>query len=133
MDAKQEFIEKWENNQEFVRMYSQVQCTYHGKVYELSNENLKAYDEVFPLSNGYVTSDNTYHHLRFSFNRWSSGFPDEPHRIVDLHNSTYKPYEIHTNRGYGPKEMYYKIVKVTIKNWNSEFDHLSAVEGDDKE
>ena len=41
----------------------------------------------------------------------TSGFPDEPHTILNLHYSDYKPYEVQTNIGFSPKECYYKIIK----------------------
>ena len=34
----------------------------------------------------------------------------EKHIIQDLHHSDYKPYEVRTNNGFGPKEAYFKIV-----------------------
>jgi hypothetical protein len=41
----------------------------------------------------------------------TSGFPNEPHIILDLKHSDYKPYEVRTDHGYSPKERYFKIVK----------------------
>lgn len=44
--------------------------------------------------------------------------PTNPHpehlannyKILDLHHSTYKPYEVRTDNGYGPKEGYFKVI-----------------------
>ena len=41
-----------------------------------------------------------------------SGWKSEPHTILDLHHSDYKPYEVHTDHGYGPVESYFKILYV---------------------
>jgi hypothetical protein len=42
-----------------------------------------------------------------------SGFPDEPHTLLDLHHSDYKPYEARTYHGYSPIESYFKVIEVT--------------------
>lgn len=40
-----------------------------------------------------------------------TGFPDSPCIIQNVEHSTYKPFEVRTNHGYGPKEMYFKLEK----------------------
>jgi len=83
---------------------------YQHILYTLSNEDLKVGDETFPVSAG-ISKDDVYIHERFEFARYMSGFPNDPHIIEDLHhNDQYKPYEIRTNHGYGPKEKYFKII-----------------------
>lgn len=81
--------------------------TYDNKTF--SNEDLKNGDEVFTISNG-ITLDGVYTHQEFDFSDYMCGYPDEPHIIKDLNHSTYKPYEVKTSHGYGPKEMYFKII-----------------------
>lgn len=68
----------------------------------LSNENLKVGDEVFPIYTPVLRE--------FCFLDFASGFPDEPHTIKELKRSDYKPYETRTSHGYGPEEMYFKII-----------------------
>lgn len=42
---------------------------------------------------------------------------NEDHIIENLNYSDYKPYEVKTNRGYGPKENYFKIIsELTTEN-----------------
>jgi len=86
-----------------------IQHTYKGIDYILSNENLKVGDRVFPISRGRTWNDKHIHY-EYDFRDFMCGFPDEPHIILDLNYSkNYKPYEIHTDHGFGPVEMYYKI------------------------
>jgi hypothetical protein len=92
---------------------------YNGKIYTLSNENLQVGDKVYPISQGKCDSKNfTYEHWEFDYRLVCTGWKSEPHTILDLHYSTYKPYEIHTDYGFGPVEHYFKIIKVEpiIKN-----------------
>jgi len=87
-----------------------IQHTHNNIDYILSNENLKTGDKVYPISRG-RTSGNTHIHYEYDFRDFMCGFPTEPHTILDLkHSDNYKPYEIRTDHGYGPLEMYYKIV-----------------------
>lgn len=78
--------------------------------YTLSNENLKVSDKVFPIGMGRCLDNATWilHDLDFTI----SGFPNEPHTILDLNNSSEKSHEIKTDYGCGPIESYYKIVKI---------------------
>jgi len=87
--------------------------------YTLSNEGLTNGDKVYPIANGRCTDDGGWILHGFIFddpieNKYGfriSGFPDEPHTIIDLNHSTYKPYQVRTDYGYGPIEIYYKIIK----------------------
>jgi hypothetical protein len=84
---------------------------YNGKVYTLTNENLQVGDKVYGISWGKVTGDK-YDHWYFDWRNVVSGWKSEPHTIVDLHYSDYKPYEVHTDHGYSPVECYFKILYV---------------------
>lgn len=81
-----------------------------GKVrYILSNDNLNVSDKVFCIGRGRCENGEfIFHH--FDYN--AEEFPHNPHTIIDLFNSDYKPYEIKTDMGYGPKESYFKIISV---------------------
>jgi hypothetical protein len=83
---------------------------YKGKEYCFTNENLKVGDKVFPISWGKII-DNKYNHWRFDFRNFMSGFPDEPHTILDLKYSADKAYEVRTDMGYSPIECYFKIIE----------------------
>jgi hypothetical protein len=82
------------------------------KRYTLTNECLRVGDEVFPIAWGRCLGDNDWIFHKIDFDVSMSSFPDEPHKIMDLKNSDYKPYEVKTDHGYGPRETYYKIIKV---------------------
>jgi hypothetical protein len=86
---------------------------YHNKLrYTLSNDNLKVGDLVYPIAEGRCLDDGGWILHNFDFRDFCSGFPDEPHTILNLNYSTYKPEEVRTSHGFGPIEMYYKIIKV---------------------
>ena len=90
----------------------QTTKNYKGNQYTLSNENLSNGDQVFPISNG-TTKDGTYKHERFDFRDFMSGWPDEPHTILNTnHDPKYKPYQTRTSHGYGPIEMYFKVISI---------------------
>lgn len=93
-------------------LVSKTKHTFHGKTYIFSNKNLKEGDKVFPISNGFIGDDKKYYHQEFDFRKIISGFPNEPHIILNLKYSNYKPYEIRTNKGYGPIESYFKIINI---------------------
>ena len=85
---------------------------YHEKIrYTLTNDNLKEGDEVFPIGSGRVTDDEEFILSELIYEDYMTGFPDEPHKILDLKHSDYKPYEVRTDHGYSPVERYYKIIK----------------------
>lgn len=100
-----------------------IETVFDGVRYTLSNENLQEGDKVFPIAEGRITKSNVFifHNLNYE----KSGFPDDPHIIEALNYSKYKPYEINTNQGYGPREKYFKIIKkerrVEIQNLSSFF------------
>lgn len=95
----------------------------HNKIrYTFSNDDLKIGDEVFPIASGRCLDDGTWILHGFDFRDSLSGFPDDPHIILDLKHSTdYKPYEVRTNCGYSPAECYYKIIKMEKQIVESEY------------
>lgn len=89
-----------------------VEKVLNGIRYTLSNEGLTVGDKVYPIARGRCLDNGGWILHDFDFRDFMSGFPDEPHIILDLkHSKDYKPYEVRTNMGYSPVESYYKIVK----------------------
>lgn len=84
-----------------------MKTTYDNKTF--SNEDLKFGDKVFPIANG-IVKENVFVFEEFDFSDYMCGYPDEPHIILNLNHSSYKPYEVKTSHGYGPKEIYFKII-----------------------
>ena len=90
-----------------------VKHKYNGKEYTLSNENLQNGDKVYPISRGKSNSEKfTYEHWSFEWRYFMTGWISEPHTILDIHYSDYKPYEVHTSHGFSPIECYFKIISV---------------------
>ena len=79
--------------------------------YTLSNENLSNGDKVYPIAEGRTLDDGSFILHDFSWEDYMSGFPDEPHIILNINYSDYKPYEVQTDMGFSPVECYYKIIK----------------------
>lgn len=105
-----------------------VEKVHNGIRYTLSNENLKAGDKVYPIANGRCLDDGGWILHGFSFD---CGFPEEPHTILNLAYSDYKPYQVSTDFGYSPIECYYKIIKKekkVEKNPEAMFKTLNWVE-----
>ena len=92
-----------------------VEHVHEGMRYTLSNDDLKTGDEVFPIADGRCLGGDDWILHGFDYRDFCSGFPDEPHIILDLNHSEYKPEEIRTNHGYGPREKYYKIIKREVQ------------------
>ncbi len=85
---------------------------YHNKIYTLSNENLQNGDKVYPISEGKCNTEKfIYEHWGFEWRNFMTGWISEPHTIKDIHYSDYKPYEVHTDHGFGPIEEYFKIIQ----------------------
>lgn len=107
-----------------------VERVHNGIRYTLSNENLCVGDKVYPIASGRCLGNHDWILHDFSFKDYCSGFPDEPHTILDLHYSDSKPYQVRTDYGYGPIEIYYKIIKREQKVAESEkpFTHHKWVE-----
>lgn len=92
-----------------------VEKVHSGIRYTLSNEDLKVGDEVFPIAYGRCLNNDEWIFHNLDFRNFMSGFPEEPHTIVDLDYASVKrgkPYQVKTNRGYAPIEGYYKIIKM---------------------
>ena len=89
-----------------------VEKHHEGIRYTLSNEDLNVGDKVYPIARGRVLDDGSFILHDLDYRDFMCGFPDDPHTIEDLHYcSTSKPYEIRTDKGYSPKECYYKVIK----------------------
>ncbi len=76
--------------------------------YTLSNEELKNGDEVFHIANGRCLDDDDWilHEIKFDLD-----FPNHPHILMDNKYSDLKPYQVKTDKEYGPIESYFKIIK----------------------
>lgn len=81
----------------------------NAQYYLLTNKDLKVGDKVFPMTHGY-TQGKTYYVFEVDTSLACSGWPSEPHTILDLHHSDDKGYEIRTDKGYGPREKYFKLI-----------------------
>jgi len=92
-----------------------VEKIYNNIRYTLSNENLKEGDEVYPIANGRCLDNGEWILHDLDFRDFMSGFPDEPHIILDLNYDNGrqgKAYQVKTDKGYSPIECYYKIIKM---------------------
>jgi len=89
-----------------------VEHIHEGKRYVFSDEGIVAGTAVFPIANGRINSDNEFVFHDFTFEDYMTGFPDEPHTILDTKYSTYKPYEVRTDHGFGPIEKYFRLVLI---------------------
>lgn len=81
----------------------------NGYRYTLSNEDLCAGDRVFPIASGRVINNNQWilHKIEYG-----DDFPRGPHIITNLeHSNGDKSHQVSTDHGYGPKEIYFKIIK----------------------
>jgi len=88
-----------------------VEKIHNGIRYTLSNEDIKAGDKVYPIARGRCLDDGEWIFHNLDYGEYCSGFPNEPHTILDIKNSDYKPSEVHTDMGFSPIECYYKIIK----------------------
>ena len=89
---------------------------FDGKTSFMTNENLEIGDKVFPMVKG-MNKDNKYYVCSIAdykdalMLKACTGWPDDPHTILDLNHSDDKSYQIRTNYGYGPVEQYFKVIK----------------------
>ena len=91
-----------------------IEKVHSGIRYTLSNEGLKVGDSVFPIAMGRCLEDGGWILNSFDFRGSTTGFPDDPHTILDLdydNGRQGKAYQVRTDRGYSPIECYYKITK----------------------
>lgn len=98
----------------FYKINMITEYIHDGIRYTLTNEGLNVGDKVFPIAMGRSLDDGSWIFHNYDFSEVSSGFPNEAHEILDLNHSEYKPYQVHTDYGYGPVEMYYKVIKREI-------------------
>lgn len=89
-----------------------IEKVYRLKRYTLSNDNLKVGNKVFPIVNGRCTDNGEFILHDLDFRNFISGFPNQPHTILNLKHSDYKPQEVRTDFGYSPVECYFKIIKI---------------------
>lgn len=80
-----------------------------GDFARLTNEGLAVGDKVFPLTSGW-TNGRKYYVLRVTTDLTSSGWPSDPHTILDLNHGGSKSHEVRTDKGYGPRECYFKLM-----------------------
>lgn len=87
--------------------------------YVFSNEGITVGDETFTITdNRLVDGECTLTGLRLRSGMRSdekeyyTGFPNDPHIILDLEHSTDRSHQVRTNHGYGPVESYFKVVRV---------------------
>jgi hypothetical protein len=97
-----------------------IEKVYNNIRYTLSNEDLQVGDKVYPIARGRCLDGGGWILHDIDFRDFSSGFPDEPHTILDLNydNGRQMPefflgksYQVRTNYGYSNIESYYKIIK----------------------
>ena len=94
----------------------EIEHVHNGIRYTLSNENHKLGDKVYPIAMGRCRDDGSWVLHGFHWKDFMSGFPEEPHEIIDFiapypytELATYR--EIRTNHGSSPEYCYYKIIK----------------------
>ena len=73
-----------------------------------TNEGLDVGDEVWPLTHGWTDDNNVYHVT--DIQKWVWLEDGRPHIIRNLRHSESKPYEVATDKGYGPRESYFKKI-----------------------
>lgn len=88
-----------------------VETVHEGIRYTLSNEGLKTNDKAFPIAFGRCLDNDGWILHGFTFEDYCTGFPNDPHTLIDLKYSDYKPEQVRTNKGFGPIEIYYRIIK----------------------
>ena len=82
---------------------------YNDCQYMLSNDDLKLGDKVYPISYGKVVN-NIYIHKGFDYSVVLSGFPHEPHTVIEINYSDDIGYKLRTNKGFGVPEQYFKVI-----------------------
>jgi hypothetical protein len=88
-----------------------IEHVHEGIRYTLTNDGLQQGDKVYPIAWGRCLDGGGWILHELDFKPYLSGFPDEPHTIIDLKHSDYKPYQVRTDMGFSPIECYYKIIK----------------------
>lgn len=80
-----------------------------GKFHLLTNVGIEVGDRVFPLTMGY-NDGQVYYVMSIETSKACSGWPDEPHIVLDLDYGRTKSYQVQTDKGYGPRESYFKLI-----------------------
>lgn len=87
--------------------------------YVFSNDGIMVGDETFTITdNQLVDGECTLTGLRLRSGmrsdekEYCTGFPNDPHIILDLEHSADRSHQVRTNHGYGPIESYFKVVRV---------------------
>lgn len=75
----------------------------------LTNEELAVGDKVFPIAHGW-NDGRTWYLIGVDYSFTCSGWPTEPHTILDLNYSNDKTYQVRTDHGFGPIEGYFKLI-----------------------
>ncbi len=93
-----------------------LEITHNDITYHLTNFELKVGDEVFPASVGHLENDKYIHTgiwlSKYFDGELMCGLPGDPHTILDLNYSDDKPYQVRTDKGFGPIELYFKIGEI---------------------
>jgi hypothetical protein len=92
-----------------------VETVHDGIRYTLSNDKLRVGDKVFGIGWGRCLDDGGWILHNLDYREVMSGFPNDPCTIKNLNYDNgrqSKAYQVQTDRGFGPIESYYKIVKM---------------------
>ena len=80
-----------------------------GKFHLLTNVGIEVGDRVFPLTIGYNDGQD-YYVMAINTSKSCSGWPDDPHIVLNLDYSRSKSYQVETDKGYGPRECFFKLI-----------------------
>jgi hypothetical protein len=87
--------------------------------YIFSNEGLAVGDQVFPIVDSQLigsvwclTGLRLRSGMQSDEKEYCTGFPNDPHTILNLNHSDDRSHEVRTTHGYGPVEGYFRLVKV---------------------
>lgn len=88
---------------------------FEGFTYVFDNAGIQAGDKVYPV-NHWIIKDGVVFHTELIDKEMFGYLIQDPHTIVNLHYSNYKPYEVETTHGFSPVEAYFKLIeKIPIK------------------
>lgn len=110
------YIERWDRPMVpvtigeimFIAMFLPVK----GKeVLHLCTNKIAVGDSAFPFLHGGVAALEAKE-APWEIETYLTGWPNDPHIIEDMHYSDFKPYEIRTSKGFGPREDYFLVFKI---------------------
>ena len=89
---------------------------------KLTNEGIRVGDEVFPCISGYQMDGQFYVMDINTTRHWNTpemmlactGWPSEPHTVVEFYNDESGLRYIRTDKGYSPAEVYFKVIKQEV-------------------